>query len=85
MSFIISWRSMIAFSERKRPMSRAGMMMLFRAQIAAVEAEIRAKQAEIASLQASREAAEAKLEELHHHKDRLLKDGGETGEDGESS
>ncbi len=52
-------------------MSRQGMMMLFRAQLAAVEAEIRAKQAEIASLHAAREAAEAKLEELNHTKRKL--------------
>jgi hypothetical protein len=40
------------------------MMLLFRAQLAAVEAEIRAKEAEISTLRVAREAAEAKLAEL---------------------
>ncbi len=52
-------------------MSRQGAMMLFRAQLAAVEAEIRAKHAEIASLAAAREAAEAKLDELNHVKRKI--------------
>jgi hypothetical protein len=52
-------------------MGRQSMMLLFRSQIAAVEAEIRAKNAEIASLQAAQEAAEAKIQELHHHKEKL--------------
>ena len=55
-------------------MSRAGMMMLFRAQLAAVEAEIRAKHAEIASLRAAHEAAEAKIAELNHHKEKLQRE-----------
>ena len=55
-------------------MSRAGMMMLFRAQLESVEAEIRAKQAEIASLRAAQEAAEAKIQELHHHKEKLMEE-----------
>ena len=52
-------------------MGRQSMMLLFRSQIAAVEAEIRAKNAEIASLRAAQEAAEAKIQELHHHKEKL--------------
>ena len=40
------------------------MMLLFRAQLAAVEAEIRAKEAETSTLRVAREAAEAKLAEL---------------------
>ena len=55
-------------------MGRQGMMILFRAQLATVEAEIRAKEAEIASLKAAREAAEAKLEELNHTKRKLKQD-----------
>lgn len=55
-------------------MSRAGMMMLFRAQLESVEAEIRAKQAEIASLRAAQEAAEAKITELNHHKEKLMEE-----------
>ncbi len=55
-------------------MSRAGMMMLFRAQLESVEAEIRAKQAEIASLRAAQEAAEAKIQELNHHKEKLMEE-----------
>ncbi len=55
-------------------MSRAGMMVLFRAQLSALEAEIRAKEAEIASLKAAQEAAEAKLQELHHHKEKITND-----------
>ena len=55
-------------------MSRAGMMMLFRAQLASVEAEIRAKEAEIASLRAAQEAAEAKITELNHHKEKLMEE-----------
>lgn len=62
-------------------MSRAGMMILFRAQLAAVEAEIRAKEAEISSLKAAREAAEAKLLELRHHKDHLEKQQPDTDPD----
>ncbi len=57
-------------------MSRQGMMMLFRAQLAAVGAEIRAKQAEISSLQAAREAAEAKLEVLNHTKRKIEEEHG---------
>ncbi len=45
-------------------MGRQSMMLLFRAQLAAVEAEIRAKEAEISTLRVAREAAEAKLAEL---------------------
>lgn len=45
--------------------------MLFRAQLAAMEAEIRAKHAEIAPLAAAREAAEAKLEELNQVKRKI--------------
>lgn len=52
-------------------MGRQGMMILFRAQLASVDAEIRAKKAEIASLVAAREAAEAKLEELSHMKRKI--------------
>ena len=52
-------------------MGRQSMMLLFRSQIAAVEAEIRAKNAEIASLGAAQQAAEAKIQELHQHKERL--------------
>ncbi len=52
-------------------MGRQSMMLLFRSQIAAVEAEIRAKNAEIASLRAAQEAAEAKIQELHHHREKL--------------
>lgn len=50
------------------------MMMLFRAQLASVEAEIRAKEAEIASLRAAQDAAEAKIQELNHHKEKLLEE-----------
>ncbi len=57
-------------------MSRQGMMMLFRAQLAAVGAEIRATQAEISSLQAAREAAEAKLEVLNHTKRKIEEEHG---------
>ena len=57
-------------------MSRQSMMMLFRAQLAAVEAEIRAKQAEISSLKAAREAAEAKLEVLNHTKRKIEEEHG---------
>ena len=53
------------------PKGRQSMMLLFRSQIAAVEAEIRAKNAEIASLRAAQEAAEAKIQELHHHTEKL--------------
>ena len=52
-------------------MGRQSMMLLFRSQIAAVEADIRAKNAEIASLQAAQEAAEAKVQKLQHHKEKL--------------
>ncbi len=52
-------------------MGRQSMMLLFRSQIAAVEAEIRAKNAEIASLRAAHDAAEAKIQELHHYKEKL--------------
>ncbi|MEO1205892.1 MAG: hypothetical protein AAFV45_06125 [Pseudomonadota bacterium] len=55
-------------------MGRQSMMMLFRAQISAVEAEIRAKEAQIASLKAAQEAAEAKIAELNHHKEKLKDD-----------
>ncbi len=53
------------------PIGRESMMLLFRSQIAAVEAEIRAKNAEIASFRAALEAAEAKSQELHYHKEKL--------------
>ncbi|MEQ8824048.1 MAG: hypothetical protein RIC14_06725 [Filomicrobium sp.] len=62
-------------------MSRAGMMVLFRAQLASVEAEIRAKKAELESLRLAQEAAEAKIEELHHHKEKLVQES-EATEDG---
>lgn len=52
-------------------MSRAGMIMLFRAQLASVEAELKAKHAEIASLRAATDAAEAKIEELNRHREHL--------------
>ena len=64
-------------------MSRQGMMILFRAQLAAVEAEIRAKQAEISSLQAAREAAEAKLEVLNHTKRKIEEEHGHLKEEPE--
>lgn len=54
-------------------MSRAGMMILFRAQIEAVEAEIRAKQAQIASLRAAQEDTEMQLKALERRKDELQK------------
>lgn len=62
-------------------MSRAGMIMLFRAQLASVEAELKAKHAEIASLRAAQEAAEAKIEELTRHREHLKSetDQAETG------
>lgn len=40
-------------------MNHHSMMLLFRSQLSAVEAEIRAKNAEIASHRAAQEAAEA--------------------------
>ena len=49
-------------------MGRQSMMLLFRAQLAAVEAEIRAKEAEISTLRVAREAAEAKLVELNQRR-----------------
>lgn len=41
------------------PLNHHSMMLLFRSQLSAVEAEIRAKNAEIASHRAAQEAAEA--------------------------
>jgi septal ring factor EnvC (AmiA/AmiB activator) len=55
-------------------MGRQGAMILFRAQLAAVDAEIKAKHAQIASLAAAREAAEAQLKELHHRKRKIEED-----------
>lgn len=63
--------SAIGSEEMEIGRGRQSMMMLFRAQLAAVDAEIRAKEAEIASLQAVREAAEAELEELNHTRRKL--------------
>ena len=49
-------------------MGRKSIMLLFRAQLEAVESEIRAKEAEISTLRVAREAAEAKLVELNQRR-----------------
>ena len=66
--------SAIGSEEMEIGRGRQSMMMLFRVQLAAVDAEIRTKEAEISSLQAAREAAEAKLEELNHSRRKLEKE-----------